>query len=121
LGAALLTPAALSIITTTYAGAQRTTALATWGALGGAGAAAGVLAGGVLTTWLGWRSVSLVNVPVGVAAGLAGLHLLPRREPRRRSAREAGREPGRGLGRGLDLPGAALAVAGLVTLAYALA
>jgi EmrB/QacA subfamily drug resistance transporter len=109
LGAALLTPAALSIITTSYAGAQRATALGVWGALGGAGAAAGVLAGGVLTTWLGWRSVFLVNVPVGAAAWVAGLHLIPRPEPARR------------LGRELDLPGAVLAVAGLVTLAYALA
>jgi len=117
LGAALLTPAALSVITTSYAGAQRATALGVWGALGGAGAAAGVLAGGVLTTWLGWRSVFLVNVPVGVAAGLAGLRLLPRRDPRRGPGREAGRRPGLGL----DLPGAALAVAGLVTLTYALA
>jgi EmrB/QacA subfamily drug resistance transporter len=113
LGAALLTPAALSVITTSYVGAQRATALGVWGALGGAGAAAGVLAGGVLTTWLGWRSVFLVNVPVGVAAGLAALHLLPRREPRQGSTR--------GLGRGLDLPGAALAVAALVALTYALA
>jgi EmrB/QacA subfamily drug resistance transporter len=109
LGAALLSPAALSIITTAYAGAQRATALGVWGALGGAGAAVGVLAGGVLTTWLGWRSVFLVNVPVGVVAGLLSLHLVPRREPRR------------GVGRELDVPGAALAVAGLVTLAYALA
>src|SRR6266487_2530734 len=66
LGAALLTPAALSIITTSYAGAQRATALGVWGAIGGAGAAVGVLAGGILTAWLGWRSVFLVNVPVGV-------------------------------------------------------
>src|SRR6266536_3359937 len=65
LGAALLTPAALSIITTTYSGAQRSAALSAWGAIGGAGAAAGVLAGGMLTTWFGWRSVFLVNVPVG--------------------------------------------------------
>src|SRR6185437_10180550 len=108
-GAALLTPAALSIITTTYAGAQRATALATWGALGGAGAAAGVLAGGVLTTWLGWRSVFLVNVPIGAVAGVLSLRLVPRYEPRR------------GFGRKLDLAGAALAVAGLVTLCYALA
>ena len=50
LGAALLSPAALSIITTAYAGAQRATALGVWGTLGGAGAAVGVLAGGVLTT-----------------------------------------------------------------------
>src|SRR6266542_2575666 len=75
LGAALLTPAALSIVTTSYAGAQRAAALGVWGAIGGAGAAAGVLAGGILTTWLGWRSVFLVNVPVGVVAGLLSLPL----------------------------------------------
>src|SRR6266516_550594 len=109
LGAALLTPAALSVITTTYAGAQRATALGARGAIGGAGAAAGVLAGGILTTWLGWRSVFLVNVPVGVVAGLLSLRLAPRHRPRRRFARE------------LDLAGAALAVAGLVMLAYTLA
>src|SRR5215510_3165931 len=109
LGAALLTPAALSIITTSYAGAQRATALGVWGAIGGAGAAVGLLAGGILTTWLGWRSVFLVNVPVGVVAGLLSLRLVPRHKPRRRLVRE------------LDLPGAALAVAGLLTAAYALA
>ena len=109
LGAALLSPAALSIITTAYAGAQRATALGVWGTLGGAGAAVGVLAGGVLTTWFGWRSVFLVNVPVGAVAGLVGLHLVPRDQKRRGSGRE------------LDLPGAGLAVAGLVTLAYGLA
>ena len=109
LGAALLSPAALSIITTAYAGAQRATALGVWGTLGGAGAAVGVLAGGVLTTWFGWRSVFLVNVPVGAVAGLVGLHLVPRDQKRR------------GFGRELDLPGAGLAVAGLVTLAYGLA
>jgi EmrB/QacA subfamily drug resistance transporter len=109
LGGALLTPAALSIITTTYAGPQRATALGLWGAIGGGGAAVGVLAGGILTTWLGWRSVFLVNVPVGVVAGLLSLHLVPRHKPRRRFGRE------------LDLPGAALAVAGLVTAVYALA
>ncbi len=109
LGAALLTPAALSVITTSYAGARRATALGVWGAIGGAGAAVGVLAGGILTAWLGWRSVFLVNVPVGVVAGLLSLHLVPRHMPRRRVVRE------------LDLPGAVLAVAGLVTVAYTLA
>jgi EmrB/QacA subfamily drug resistance transporter len=109
LGAALLTPAALSIITTTYSGAQRAAALSAWGAIGGGGAAAGVLAGGVLTTWLGWRSVFLVNVPVGAVAGVLSLRLVPR----------AG-SPTR-IGRNLDLPGAALATAGLVTGVYALA
>src|SRR6266536_340084 len=88
LGAALLTPAALSIVTTSYAGAQRAAALGVWGAIGGAGAAAGVLAGGILTTWLGWRWVFLVNVPVGVVAGLLSLRLAPRHRPRRRFARE---------------------------------
>src|SRR5260370_20592450 len=78
LGAALLTPAALSIITTSYAGAQRAASLGAWGAIGGADAAAGVLAGGILTSWLGWRSVFLVNVPVGLAAGLLAPHMVPR-------------------------------------------
>lgn len=109
LGAALLTPAALSIIVAVYSGAQRAAALSAWGALGGGGAAAGVLAGGILTTWLGWRSVFLVNVPVGVAAGLLSLRLVPRS-----GARSAAR-------RQLDLPGALLVVAGLVTGVYALA
>jgi EmrB/QacA subfamily drug resistance transporter len=108
-GAALLTPAALSIITTTYTGAQRARALGIWGAIGGAGAAAGVLAGGILTTWLGWRAVFLVNVPVGAAAALVSLRILPVTLTRRRGASD------------MDLPGAVLAVAGLVTLAYALA
>ncbi len=109
LGAALLTPAALSIIVSVYTGAQRAAALSAWGALGGGGAAAGVLAGGILTTWLGWRSVFLVNVPVGVAAGLLSLRLVPRS-----GARSAARGQ-------LDLPGALLVVAGLVTGVYALA
>jgi EmrB/QacA subfamily drug resistance transporter len=107
LGAALLTPAALSVITATYAGAQRATALSVWGALGAGGAAAGVLLGGVLTSWLGWRSVFLINVPVGAAAGLLAGRLIPRPA--------AG---GRGVAR-LDLPGAVLGVAGLGTAVYA--
>jgi EmrB/QacA subfamily drug resistance transporter len=107
LGAALLTPAALSIITTAYSGAQRAAALSAWAALGSGGAAAGVLAGGVLTTWLGWRSVFLVNVPVGVVAGLLSLRLVPRSGAAAR------------IGRELDLPGALLATAGLVTGVYA--
>lgn len=108
-GAALLTPAALSIITTTYGGEQRAKALGIWGAIGGAGAAAGLLDNGILTTWLGWRAIFLVNVPVGVLTGLLSLHLLPRTRIGRPGARA------------LDLPGAALAIAGLVTFAYALA
>jgi MFS family permease len=105
----MLTPAALSIITTAYTGAQRAAALGIWGAIAGGGAAVGVLAGGALTSWLGWRSVFLINVPVGVVAGLLSLRMVP-------SSRPAG-----SIRRDLDLPGAALAVGGLVTLAYALA
>jgi EmrB/QacA subfamily drug resistance transporter len=108
-GAAMLTPAALSIITTAYVGAQRAAALGIWGAIGGGGAAMGVLAGGVLTSWLGWRSVFLINVPVGLIAGLMSLRMVP-------SAHATG-----SIRRDLDLPGAFLAVASLVTLAYALA
>jgi EmrB/QacA subfamily drug resistance transporter len=108
LGAALLTPAALSIITTTYSGGRRAAALSAWGAIGAGGAAAGVLAGGILTTWLGWRSVFLINVPVGLAAGLLSLHLVPRSRPTAVNGRE------------LDLPGALLVTAGLVTGVYAI-
>src|SRR5438034_2916468 len=71
LGAAIISPAALSIITTTFEeGAERNKALGIWGAIGGAGAAVGVLAGGVLTKYLGWEWIFFVNVPVGVFAFL---------------------------------------------------
>src|SRR5215208_4588438 len=60
LGAALLSPAALSIITTTFTGSERTKALGAWGAVGGAGAAIGVLLGGALTE-LDWRAIFLIN------------------------------------------------------------
>ena len=96
------------MITATYAGARRATALSVWGALGAAGAAAGVLLGGVLTTWLGWRSVFLINVPVGVAAWILAGRLIPRPAA-----------AGHGL-TGLDLPGALLGVTGLGTAVYAI-
>ncbi len=65
-GAALLSPAALAIITTTFHGADRHRALGVWAAIGGAGAAAGVLLSGLLTAGPGWQWVFFVNVPVGV-------------------------------------------------------
>ena len=69
LGAAIISPAALSILSTTFAeGRERNIALGVWGAVGGFGAAAGVLLGGVLTDALSWEWIFFVNVPVGIAA-----------------------------------------------------
>jgi EmrB/QacA subfamily drug resistance transporter len=66
IGAAIISPAALSIVTTTFEeGPERNKALGIWGALGGSGAAAGVLFGGILTKYLGWEWIFFVNVPVG--------------------------------------------------------
>jgi EmrB/QacA subfamily drug resistance transporter len=74
-GAAVISPATLSIITTTFdEGAERNKAIGIWGAMGGSGAAVGVLAGGVLTKYLGWEWIFFVNVPVGAAV----LALTPR-------------------------------------------
>ncbi|MFZ2050622.1 MAG: MFS transporter [Solirubrobacteraceae bacterium] len=107
LGAAIVSPAALSIITTTFAeGAERNRALGIWGAVAGAGGAAGVLLGGILTSGLSWRWVLFVNVPIGIAAAvLAPLLLLE-------SSSEDGTE-------GLDVPGAVTVTAGLALLVYA--
>jgi EmrB/QacA subfamily drug resistance transporter len=107
-GAAIITPAALSIITTTFPeGAERNKALGIWGALGGSGAAVGVLAGGVLTTYLGWEWIFYVNVPVGIVAFL----LTPRfvRESRGQ------------LGTSPDVAGAITVTAGIALLVYAVA
>lgn len=105
LGAAMLTPGALAIVTTTYAGSQRNAALAAWGAIGSAGAAAGVVLGGVLTSGLGWEWVFFINVPVGLATAIGVLRVVPGARP---SA----------VGRRLDVLGAVTAVAGLVLLVY---
>ncbi len=67
LGAAFASPAALSILTNTFAeGSERNRALGIWGAVAGAGGAAGVLLGGMLTQWIGWQAVLFVNVPIGL-------------------------------------------------------
>jgi EmrB/QacA subfamily drug resistance transporter len=107
-GAALLTPAALSIIMTSYAGRQRSSALAVWGAVGSTGIAAGVLFGGALTSALGWRAVFFINVPIGIAVIGGSL---------RRVARA---QHGHGGRRSLDLPGAATLVSGLLLFVYAI-
>ena len=87
LGAAIITPAALSILTTTFQeGRERNIALGAWGAVGGFGAAAGVLLGGILTDALSWPWIFFVNVPVGVAAFvLAPLLLGESRDARAKS------------------------------------
>jgi EmrB/QacA subfamily drug resistance transporter len=108
LGAAIVSPAALSIITTTFAeGSERNKALGVWGAVAGAGGAAGVLLGGILTQGLSWRWVLFVNVPIGVGAAVLAPRLL--KESR------AGED-----GRRFDLLGALTVTAGLALLVYAL-
>ncbi|MFJ6994602.1 MFS transporter [Streptomyces sp. NPDC003090] len=109
-GAALLSPAALSLVTTTFHGPERNKALGVWAALGGTGAAAGVLVGGALTAGPGWPWIFHVNVPVGVALLVA----LPSVLPARRSPAADG-APVR-----LDLPGALLVTAATGALIYGL-
>jgi len=72
-GAAMMSPAALSVVSTVFSGKARATALGVWAAIGGAGAALGVLLGGLLTSGPGWRWVFFINVPTGLAL----LALLP--------------------------------------------
>src|SRR3954447_388780 len=106
-GAALLSPAALSIITSTFHGPERAKALAVWGAVGGAGAAIGVLLGGVLVELVDWRAIFFINLPVGLVLAAGATHLLPA-------------DTSRPQWRGLDLRGAVLATASLGALVYAL-
>jgi EmrB/QacA subfamily drug resistance transporter len=108
LGAAILSPAALSIVTTTFRdGSERNKALGVWGAVAGAGGAAGVLLGGVLTEYLGWEWVLWVNVPIGIAAAA----LAPSLIAESRSSSET---------RAFDFAGATAVTTGLATLVYAL-
>ncbi len=108
LGAAILSPAALSIVTTIFSeGADRNRALGVWGAVAGSGGAAGVLLGGVLTDALGWEWVLFVNVPIGVGAAALASRLIPES----RDARD---------GRTFDVAGALTVTAGLSILVYAL-
>jgi EmrB/QacA subfamily drug resistance transporter len=107
IGAALLLPSALSILTTSYEGHQRAVALGVWGALGGAGAAAGVLFGGIITSALSWEWVFFINVPVGLAVGLLSPRVVPA-------------DPGRDSGGVVDLAGAATLMSGLISLLLAI-
>lgn len=78
LGAALVSPAALSIVTTTFAeGAERTKAMGVWAAIAVGGGAVGLILGGALTDYLSWPWIFFVNVPVGIAAFVLSLRLVP--------------------------------------------
>jgi EmrB/QacA subfamily drug resistance transporter len=107
LGAALLSPAALSIIMTAFQGSQRAKALAAWGAVGGAGAAIGVLVGGLLTEFGDWRMIFYVNLPVAAALMIAASKIVPADTDKPRW-------------RGLDLRGAVLATTSLGAIVFAI-
>jgi len=107
LGAAIVSPAALSILTTTFSeGAERNRALGIWGAVAGAGGAVGVLLGGILTSGLSWRWVLFVNVPIGLVAAV----MAPRILVESRSGDET---------KTFDIPGAVTVTGGLSLLVYA--
>src|ERR687887_1659951 len=107
LGAAIITPSALSILSTTFVeGSERNVALGVWGAVGGFGAAAGVLLGGILTDALSWEGIFFVHVPVGTTALVLAPLLLS--ESRDASVKS------------FDVPGAVLVTAGLSSLVYAI-
>ena len=108
LGGALVSPAALSIITTTFAeGEDRTKALGVWSAIAAGGGAFGLLLGGILTDLLSWEWIFFVNVPIGIATAALAIRWVPES----RAAQRAG---------GVDLPGAVTVTAGLVVLVYAI-
>jgi EmrB/QacA subfamily drug resistance transporter len=108
LGGALVSPAALSIITTTFAeGDDRTKALGVWSAIAAGGGAFGLLLGGILTDVLSWEWIFFVNVPIGIVTAMLALRFVPEsRAPNRPSS--------------TDLPGAVTVTAGLVVLVYAI-
>jgi EmrB/QacA subfamily drug resistance transporter len=108
LGAALVSPAALSIVTTTFAeGRERTRALGVWSAIAAGGGAVGLVLGGLLTETLSWQWVFFINLPIGVAAFLLSLRLVP-------NSRAADRPET------VDVAGAVSVTAGLLVLVYAI-
>ncbi|GAB3826155.1 MFS transporter [Kribbella italica] len=107
IGAAMLSPAALSVVTKTFEGEERNKALGIWSALGGGGSAIGVLLGGLLTAGPGWQWVFYINVPIGIAVFVVLSRTLRGDLPTGQRAR-------------LDVPGALLVTAGTGTAIYAL-
>jgi EmrB/QacA subfamily drug resistance transporter len=109
LGGAVVAPATLAIITTTFdEGYERSRALAAWGAMGAVGGSTGVLLGGVLTELLGWQWILFINVPVGLLGALGAMRFIP--ESTRTDVGE----------RHYDVAGALSVTAGLVLLTYAI-
>lgn len=105
LGAALLAPATLVVLNTSFTGAHaRARAFGAWSAAGGAGGTVGAVAGGAITTGLSWRWVFLINVPIGAVLIAVAMTSLTRTPTGRREA--------------LDLPGAVTGTAGLTSLVY---
>ncbi|HEX9624367.1 MAG TPA: MFS transporter, partial [Streptosporangiaceae bacterium] len=105
-GGALIAPTALALITTTFPqGPQRNRAFGVYAAMSGGGAAVGLVAGGLLTTYLSWRWVLFVNVPIGIVTALLARYVIG----------ESERQTGR-----FDLPGAITATAGVAALVYGL-
>lgn len=107
IAAAMLSPAALSLVVTIFEGEERNKALGIWSSLGGSGAALGVLLGGLLTAGLGWSWVFYINIPVGIVLFIALRLQLPQR-------------PATAAGLRLDIPGALLVTAATGTLTYML-
>lgn len=108
IGAAVLAPTTLAILTTSFPeGPERTRAIGTWTAVGAGGGAAGGLVGGLLTDYLSWRWVLLVNVPIGALVIVGAALWLS--------------ESRGAAGRRLDIPGAVLVTGGVATLAYGIA
>ena len=108
LGAAIISPAALAILTTTFEeGEERNKALGIWGAIAGMGGAVGVLLGGILTDQVGWEWIFFLNVPIGVVVILAGQRVLMESRVEIET-------------RTLDILGAVLVTAGLTLLVYGL-
>jgi EmrB/QacA subfamily drug resistance transporter len=108
LGAAVISPAALAILTTTFQeGKERNTALGIWGAIAGMGGAVGVLLGGILTDKVSWEWIFFLNVPIGLAVLLAGMRVLEESRVEMES-------------RSFDVLGAITVTAGLTALVYGL-
>ena len=106
LGAALISPAALSIVTTTFAeGAERAKALGVWAAIAVGGGAVGLVLGGILVETLSWPWIFFVNVPIGIAAFVLSLRLVPESKDEH-------------VHKSFDLAGAGTVTGGLIALVY---